>query len=279
MNAGPRHRSGKATASGHGHPNQRHPDGYDRPDRALLSQAYFLVPELPAQGPFVLDGAEGRHAATVRRLRIGESLMLADGNGGQAAAVVTAVGRGELTLDVAPAEFRAPPAVQLTLVQAVPKGDRGELAVELATEAGIDSVVPWSAERCVARWKTAEQAAKAVGRWRGTARESAKQARRPYVPAVSDVATTFDVIALVEQSAAGLILHDAASVPIRSAALPESGSVVLIVGPEGGLTEEELTVFQAAGAVSVRLGPQVLRTSTAGAVALGALGVLTGRWT
>jgi 16S rRNA (uracil1498-N3)-methyltransferase len=193
--------------------------------------------------------------------------------------VVTAVGRGELSLDVASGQFQPPPSIQLTLVQAVPKGDRGELAVELATEAGVDSVVPWSAERCVARWKTAEQATKAVGRWRNTAREAAKQARRPYVPAVTDVASTAEVAALIEQSAAVLILHDAASIPIRSAALPDSGSVVLIVGPEGGLTEEELTVFQTAGAVSVRLGPQVLRTSTAGAVALGALGVLTGRWT
>jgi len=278
MNAGPKHRSARSPHAGQGHLSRRNPDGYS-PDRSSLGQPYFLVPELPAPGPFVLDGAEGRHAATVRRLRVGESLMLADGSGGQAAAVVTAVGRGELHVDVAHAEFLPPPAVQLTLVQALPKGDRGELAVELATEAGIDRVVPWSAERCVARWKTAEQAAKAVDRWRNTAREAAKQARRPDVPMVADLATTADVVALIEHAAAGLILHDAASVPFRSAALPDAGSVVMIVGPEGGLTEEELTVFQAAGALSVRLGPQVLRTSTAGAVALGALGVLTGRWT
>jgi len=279
MSAGSTPHSGRAAEAGRGHPSARNPDGYSRPDRSRLGQPYFLVPELPAPGPFVLDGAEGRHAATVRRLRTGESLMLADGRGGQAAALVTAVGRGEVSLEVAAGEVIALPAVEVTLVQAVPKGDRGELAVELATEAGIDRVVPWSAERCVARWKTADQAAKAVGRWRNTAREAAKQARRPYVPVVTDVATTTDVLGLVQRSAAGLVLHDAASLPIRSAVLPESGSVIVIVGPEGGLTEEELTVFQAAGALRVRLGPQVLRTSTAGAVALGALGVLTGRWT
>ncbi|MEP6562414.1 MAG: 16S rRNA (uracil(1498)-N(3))-methyltransferase [Nakamurella sp.] len=257
---------------------RRNPDAYDGPDRQLLGQPYFLVADLPSPGRFVLDGAEGRHAATVRRLRAGETLILTDGRGGQAAAVVTTVGRGELSLTVAATEQQAPPAVRVILVQAVPKGDRGELAVELATEAGIDSVVPWAAARCVARWKTSEQAAKAVDRWRNTAREAAKQSRRPYVPEVGDLCSTADVANLLERSAAGLILHDRASVPIRAATLPDAGAVVLIVGPEGGLTEEELTVFRAAGAVPVRLGSQVLRTSTAGAVALGALGVLTGRW-
>ncbi|MGS0688314.1 16S rRNA (uracil(1498)-N(3))-methyltransferase [Nakamurella sp. GG22] len=243
------------------------------------SWPYFLVDRVPPAGPYLLTGPEGRHAATVKRLRSGESLVLTDGTGVIADAVVTEVRRAELTVEVGPPTVVEPPAVRVTLVQALPKGDRGELAVELATEAGVDRVMPWAAQRCVARWKSAEQAAKGAERWRAAAREAAKQSRRPFVPPVADLAPTGTVAELVRASDAALILHDAAAAPLRTVAIPGSGDVVLIVGPEGGLTEEELTMFTAAGGVPVRLGPQVLRTSTAGAVALGALGVLTGRWT
>jgi len=241
-------------------------------------EPFFLVDALPAPGRFVLDGAEGRHAAAVRRMRPGEELVLTDGAGRLAAATVTAAGRAELTLDVAVPQVQSPPDVRVTLVQALPKGERGELAVELATEAGVDAMVPWAARRCVARWRTPEQVDRGVGRWRSTARESAKQARRAFVPAVHDLADTPRVVARLT-GATTLVLHETSATPLATVGLPASGDVVLIVGPEGGLTEEELTVFVAAGATVVRLGPQVLRTSTAGAVALGALGVLTGRWT
>ena len=227
---------------------------------------------------FVLDGPEGRHAATVRRLRIGEPLVLTDGAGTLAPAAVTVGGRAELTLDVGPSVRTAPPDVRVTLVQALPKGERGELAVELATEAGVDAIVPWHAQRCVARWRTVEQQVKGVRRWRTTAREAAKQARRPRVPDVRELVTTGQVADLIRGRTA-LVLHESSATPLAATGLPSSGDVVLIVGPEGGLTQEELTVFGSAGAIAVRLGPQVLRTSTAGAVALGALGVLTGRWT
>jgi len=225
-----------------------------------LGVPYFLVDRLPDCGPFTLTGAEGRHAATVRRLRSGESLVLTDGGGGVAAATVTAVGRGELSVQVDQVERQEPTAVQVTLVQAIPKGDRGELAVELATEAGVDALVPWAAQRCVVRW-TADRAHHGVEKWRSAARSAAKQSRRAFVPPVGDLATTADVVAMVGRAEAALVLDDAGSSPLRDVELPASGDVVLIVGPEGGLTEEELTVFQ-----------------TAGAVALGALGVLTGRW-
>jgi len=243
----------------------------------VSGEPYFLVDLLPAPGPFRLTGPEGRHAATVRRLRTGESLVLTDGVGGFATATVTQVGRGELTLDVGPDQHAQPPDVRVTLVQAVPKGDRGELAVELATEAGVDGLVPWAAARCVARW-TGDRAGHGVERWRASAREAAKQSRRPFVPRVAELASTRAVAELIKTATATLVLHESATAPLQAAELPRRGDVVLIVGPEGGLTEEELTVFRAAGAVPVRLGPQVLRTSTAGAVALGALGVLTGRW-
>jgi 16S rRNA (uracil1498-N3)-methyltransferase len=244
----------------------------------VSGEPYFLVDDVPPSGSFLLTGPEGRHAATVRRLRAGESLVLTDGRGMRAAATVIETGRGELTVEVGSAEQVPAPKVRVDLVQALPKGERGELAVELATEAGVDAVIPWAAQRCIAHWKTAEQRARGVEKWRNTAREAAKQSRRPYVPPVAELTSSATVVDLIGAATSTLILHESATGSLAQARLPESGNVVLIVGPEGGLTEDELTMFRTAGAVAVRLGPQVLRTSTAGAVALGALGVLTGRW-
>ena len=270
MNAAAQHRSAGAANPGSRSSGSR--------EVANLGAPFFLVDDVPPAGPFLLTGPEGRHAATVRRLRSGEQLMLTDGRGAVATASVVDVGRGELSVQVGSIERIDRPAVQVTLVQAMPKGDRGELAVELATEAGVDDVVPWAAQRCVVRW-SAERAANGVEKWRAAARAAAKQSRRPYVPPVAELASTADVVALIGRVPPPWSCTTPPPPRFPRLELTELGDVVLIVGPEGGLTEEELTVFRAAGAVPVRLGPQVLRTSTAGAVALGALGVLTGRWT
>jgi 16S rRNA (uracil1498-N3)-methyltransferase len=162
-------------------------------------------------------------------------------------------------------------------VQALPKGDRGELAVEVLTEAGAGRIVPWAAERSVAVWK-GERAVKSLARWRATAREAAKQARRTWFPEVAPLATTGDVADLVAAADLAVVLHEEASVPLASVPVPAEGRLVVVVGPEGGLTDEEVAAFVAAGAVSVRLGAEVLRTSTAGVVALGALLSRTPRW-
>lgn len=245
----------------------------------MTSDPVFLVDAVPAPGSFLLDGAEGRHAATVRRMRTGERLELSDGRGRHASAVVTGVGRADVVLDVGPVVVEPAATPRVVLVQALPKGDRGELAVELATEAGVDAVVPWQAARCVARWPDATKADKGRARWQAAAREAAKQSRRYVVPQVLAPASTKDVAGLVRDVAVSLVLHEAAPVSLASVALPAAGDLLLIVGPEGGIATDELAAFDAAGATAVRLGPQVLRTSTAAAVALGALGVLTGRWT
>lgn len=244
----------------------------------MAGEAFFLVDRLPAAGSFRLTGPEGRHAATVRRVRPGETVLLTDGLGRNAVATVVGTGKSEVELDVAAATTVPAPGVRVTLVQALPKGERGELAVELATEAGVDAIVPWSARRCVTRWSP-ERAPKGLARWTATAREAAKQSRRSWVPPVRPVASTREVAALLAAADAALVLHESATDPLTAVPLPAAGEVVLVVGPEGGVDDDELAAFTAAGARAVRLGPQVLRTSTAGAVALGALGVLTDRWT
>jgi len=206
---------------------------------------------------------------------------------------VTAVGRDSLQLRILERRWVPPPRPTVTLAQALIKGDRGELAVELATEAGVDAVLPWRAARCVARWEDGPRGDKALARWRSTALAATKQSRRPWLPEVGEPVST-QVLATRCAGLSGsgpaagclaLVLHETATTPIAEAlgALApdaEAGldELLLVVGPEGGIADEELELLCAAGARAVRLGPQVLRASTAATVALGAIGTLTGRW-
>ena len=242
----------------------------------------FYIDALPGSGELaVVDGDEGFHAATVRRIRPGEELMLGDGAGALGRCVVEQAGRDGLRARVVE-RWQVPPVQPpVTVVQALPKSERSELAIELATEAGADSLVAWQAARCVARWDGA-RAEKGLRRWRSVARAAAQQSRRAYLPSVEGVLSTAALTQRIgDQVAAGgtvLALHESADEPLTDLRLAQAKSVTLVVGPEGGIAPDELAEFAGAGAIAVRLGPTVLRTSTAAAVALGALGVLTPRW-
>ncbi|SDG95885.1 16S rRNA (uracil(1498)-N(3))-methyltransferase [Nonomuraea jiangxiensis] len=236
----------------------------------------FLTRELGG-AELTLDGPEGRHAASVRRLRAGERVDLTDGVGKVAECVVREVLKDALRLDVLGRYEIEPPAPRLVVVQGLPKGDRGELAVEMMTEAGVDVIVPWAAARSITQWR-GDKVAKALGRWRSTAREAGKQARRFHLPEVTDPASTADVEKLLAGAALGLVLHEEAAEPLSGRPLPAGGDIVVVVGPEGGVSEEELARFRAAEAVPVLLGNTVLRTSTAGVAAAAVLLARTGRW-
>ncbi|MGP4111030.1 16S rRNA (uracil(1498)-N(3))-methyltransferase [Streptomyces sp. 4N509B] len=226
-----------------------------------------------------LDGPEGRHAVTVRRLRPGEPVVLTDGEGTGAAGTVTALqDRDRLMATVARVWHEPPRRPWLTVVQALPKGDRGELAVETMTETGVDAVLPWAASRCVTQWR-GERGAKSLAKWRATAREAGKQARRVRFPSVAEAHTTREVARWLQaREAFGVVLHESATEPLAAAALPAEGDIVLVVGPEGGVTDAELAAFTEAGARPYRLGPTVLRTSTAGTAAAAVVLARTGRW-
>ncbi|WP_431727638.1 16S rRNA (uracil(1498)-N(3))-methyltransferase [Verrucosispora sp. TAA-831] len=244
-----------------------------------MSAPLFLVESLPTGDSTVLDGPEGHHAATVQRLRVGEELLLADGRGGTAEAVVTAVGRGTLDLTVTTRGSVDAANPRLVVVQGIPKGDRGELAVQAMTETGVDEIVPWAASRSVVQWR-GERGVRARGKWVATAREAAKQARRAWLPVVAgapDESSTA-VARRIAGAAVGYVLHEEASDRLTTVELPDRGEIVLVVGPEGGIGPAELTAFQEAGAQPVRLGPSVLRTSTAGVAALAVLATRLLRW-
>ncbi|MFC8828708.1 16S rRNA (uracil(1498)-N(3))-methyltransferase [Streptomyces sp. NPDC057137] len=229
-------------------------------------------------GTVTLDGPEGRHAVSVRRLRVGEEVVLTDGAGTGAYGTVAAV-HGKDRLDVAVGGLRTEdePAPRITVVQALPKGDRGELSVETMTETGVDAIVPWQAARCITQWK-GERGAKALGKWRATAREAGKQSRRLRFPEVAEAMSSKEVAALLAAADFAAVLHEDGSEPLATAELPGTGSIVLVVGPEGGVSPDELALFADAGATPYRLGRTVLRTSTAGTAAAALLLGRTGRW-
>jgi 16S rRNA (uracil1498-N3)-methyltransferase len=238
----------------------------------------FLVPPGDLTAPVLtLSGPEGHHAAAVRRLRAGERADVSDGAGSLAECVVTTVSRDSVVLEVRALRTVPPPRPRLTVAQALPKGDRGELAVELVTEIGVDRVIPWSAERSITRWQ-GDRGARALAKWRSTAREAAKQSRRAWLPEIADPATTAALAKQVSTATGAIILEADARAKLHEVNLPDEGDILLIVGPEGGISPAERAILREAGATEARLGPTVLRTSTAGATAAAILLSRTPRW-
>jgi 16S rRNA (uracil1498-N3)-methyltransferase len=225
----------------------------------------------------VLSGPEGRHAATVRRLRPGERVDVGDGAGLVAECVVAAHSSRGLELAVRARREVPRPDPLVTVAQAIPKGDRGELAVGEMTEVGVDRIMPWAAARCVPVWR-GERGARSLARWRATAREAAKQSRRAWIPEVTEAVSAADVAQVITKAACAIVLEPEAAESLGGLSPPEAGDLLVIVGPEGGITDDESAAFRAAGATARRLGPTVLRTSTAGTVAAAVLLSRSGRW-
>lgn len=224
-----------------------------------------------------LRGDEGRHASGVRRIRVGECVDLTDGAGTVAHCVVTAVDRAGLGLTVDAVSLVPAPALRFGLVQALAKGGRDEQAVETATEVGVDVVLPWQAERSISRWD-GPKAEKGLARWTAIVREAAKQSRRSWLPVVEPARTTSGLGGRLGATTLALVLHEEATEALVDVGLPPAGEVLLIVGPEGGIGHSELGSLVEAGARPVRMGPEVMRTSSAGPVALGWLAAASGRW-
>ncbi|WP_459384914.1 16S rRNA (uracil(1498)-N(3))-methyltransferase [Arthrobacter humicola] len=262
----------------------------------MSNPVFFTAPgTLNQQVPgsaFVLGGTEARHAVTVKRIGVGEAVDIADGAGKRLTGTVTAVAAGELTVECVDLAEEPRPGTRLVLVQALAKGDRDELAAETATELGIDAVIPWQAERSIVRWK-AERAAKAHAKWQSVVTAAAKQARRAWIPEVRAAVDGVGLQAAVAAADLAVILHEDAVRPLRQvleAWLESVGSgevvaddagsreVLLIVGPEGGISPREVTRLCDAGAVTALLGHHVLRSSTAGPAATVLASDILGRW-
>jgi len=232
---------------------------------------------------FDLTGSEGKHAL-VQRLQRSETVNLVDGAGLRLTASVVEPIPGGLRLQVTAVAQEPQPSVAITLVQALAKADRDELAISTAVEVGVDAIVPWQADRSIVIWR-ADKAAKAKSRWVDAVRSAAKQARRAYLPLVADVVNSKQLSALIhhtiEQGGKAWVLDAAGTVTAANAGLPnvtQNLGLLIVVGPEGGISPAELEAFQAAGAELVRLGPHIMRTSTAGPIAVSRAAERLGRW-
>jgi 16S rRNA (uracil1498-N3)-methyltransferase len=224
---------------------------------------------------FTLDGDEGRHAATVKRMREGEVIHLCDGQGTRAIATVVKVHKNSLDLSIDQFTFEEAPEPRFVVVQALAKGERAELAVEMLTEVGADAIIPWRAEHSIGKWDSVE---KGLEKWRRTSRESAKQSRRAWIPEISNLKSTAEVCELMSQAQSVFVLHESADQALAACAIREQGTIMIVVGPEGGISPDELAAFSAAGARVVHMGASVMRTSTAGAIAVGGLLMRSQRW-
>jgi 16S rRNA (uracil1498-N3)-methyltransferase len=247
------------------------------PARDARPPVFVTSPDALAGDVIVLSGPEGRHAATVRRITVGERVDVIDGTGGIAECVVSRARPGMLELAVRARRAEPPPDPVIVVVQALPKGDRGLLAVELMTEAGVDVVVPWAAQRCVTQWQ-GERGKRALERWRMTAIQAAKQARRARFPDVTGLAAIGDVVTMVKSASLAVLLDPGGPGALGAVPLPPGGDLLVIVGPEGGVSPAEMAVLTGAGALAAHLGPTVLRASTAGVVAASVLLSRSSRW-
>lgn len=224
-----------------------------------------------------VGGSEARHAVTVSRIRPGERLLIGNGAGLMLAGTVVTAGATELTLQVDTATVSTQATPRIRLVQALAKGDRDELAIQAATELGIDGVIPWAAARSVSRWEGAK-IPKGRERWSSIVREASKQSIRPWLPDVAGLTSTVQLAALAETTRMLLLEPGAEGALTAIGGHDDDRDILLVVGPEGGISPAELGALELAGATRVRLGETVLRTSTAGPAALAILNAALGRW-
>jgi 16S rRNA (uracil1498-N3)-methyltransferase len=230
-----------------------------------------------AESTFVLGGPEAKHAVGVRRMVPGEAIAISDGSGLKIRGKVSKVGKDTLELKVESVESISAPSVQLHLVQALAKGDRDELAIQACTELGVYGVIPWQSDRSISIWKD-DKKIKGQIRWQTIVTEAAKQSLRAFAPVVEAVQNSQELVSRLSRFDAVLVLDPEAKTSISQVSIPSSGSVAIVVGPEGGISDSELESFALAGFSSVRMGVGVLRTSTAGMAAISYLQAKLGNW-
>ena len=245
-----------------------------------MVEPLFISPipsDTKAGSKIKIAGAEAKHAMSVRRLQVGEAISVSDGQGNKARGKVSQLSKDFLELDVESVESIERPKPQLILVQALAKGDRDEMAVQACTELGIQTVIPWQSERSVSIWKPEKQDKHRL-RWQTIATEAAKQSLRPFIPEVEQVLATGELTERLKQFDLTLVLDPTSSTPLTSVSLLGHQSIAIVVGPEGGISPEELGQFRSAGLSLVGLGSGILRTSTAGVAVVSYLQATLGNW-
>ncbi len=235
----------------------------------------FFVPSLPANGPVLLDGDEAHHALVVTRLGFGEELLLSDGAGAWARGRISSASKRSADIEIIERGVTPQNTPRLTIVQGIPKSDRIKETIELLTEAGADRIIPWSAARSIAKFQS-----DSLSKWQSGALAAAKQSRRFWIPEVTEARTT-PQLATVLADARILVLHESASATFSQSvdqSWSSASEIAVVIGPEGGLSDNELAVFTERGATIVSMGTPVFRSAHAGIAALSALQTALGRW-
>lgn len=239
----------------------------------------FHVADLPTQvgAQYTLSGDDGYHAARVLRVTVGEELMLSDGHGAWSKMRVAEVGKKSVDLIVLESGFQDASATMITVIQAVTKGERSKEAIELLTEAGADRIIPWQAARSIGK---IDRTDKGVDKLQVAASEASKQSRRFWIPEVGGVVDTRGAIAVVSEADLAIVFHEGATTKLSDlfGERKPIASVVIVIGPEGGITDEELVSMSEAGAKIALMGRPILRSTHAGIAAISAVSTALRIW-
>lgn len=231
----------------------------------------FFVPDLPTKvgALYSFNSEDANHAIKVLRIEVSEIFRIGDGNGSWASVKVIEVKKRSLEVKVIEVGKEEPLVPQFTVIQGLPKSDRAKEAIELLTAAGADVIVPWLASLSVSRTEV-------ISKFAMTAREASKQTRRLFIPEIHSTVKENGVVDLIKGADLALVFHESAQVKLSSVVDSSENyqNVVIIIGPEGGITDSELKSFQTAGAKIVGLGRPVLRSAHAGIAALSAINSL-----
>lgn len=236
----------------------------------------FIVENIPDRGDLVIEGEEAHHAGSVSRIKVGERIAVTNGIGRRAEVEVLDINKRNISCRVIDVIDEARPKTILTVIQALTKGDRARETIELLTEGGADIIIPWSASRSIGQWKEDKDS---LSKWRSWSREATKQSRRSWIPQVLDLHSTSQIRERIEDSEFTLLLHEAGSMKLSKVVSGKPPREVnMIIGPEGGISDDEAALFEKAGAQSVVLGKPVFRSAHAGVAALAAVQSGFGIW-
>ena len=239
----------------------------------------FIIEEIPSSGIAIIDGDEGHHAATVLRIEVGEEILISDGRGNWAEAVVVERSKKSISCEITKSGAIGPVAIKLTCIQALPKSDRVKETLELLTEAGVDQIIPWSASKSIAKWS---DKASGLQKWQTQVRESSKQARRFRIPEVIDLRSTNELKERCRDFDLILVFHESANISftnlISGLEVSAYKNIAVVIGPEGGISESEIEIFESVGGKLVKLGVPVFRSAHAGVAALAAIQTAFKMW-
>jgi 16S rRNA (uracil1498-N3)-methyltransferase len=236
----------------------------------------FLVDKLDDSNLIEVSGDEAHHAIKVLRINVSEEILISDGAGNWVRASVENIEKKTFTAKVLERGFQPEKSPRLIVVQGLPKSDRVKDAIEILVESGVDQIIPWQADRSISKWQK-----DSLDKWQSAAVAATKQSRRYRKPEIIDGLSLSQLLEIESENSAVLVMHESATTKLSEVVTSKfagMSEIIIVIGPEGGISESELTVLEGAGAHIVGLGPEVFRSAHAGGAALSAVSALIGRW-